>query len=118
MIASGLYEHRRTHPAFGQLFKWHMLEEIEHRTVAFDLYRHLFGRDYWHRARMCWFGQGHQLRFQASCAGLMSAVDVQRHGEPMSDRSAAAAAARHFSDRHALALYVAWLFAPQRSRST
>jgi len=81
MIESGLYDHRRTHPAFGSLFKWHMLEEIEHRTVAFDLYRHLFGRDYWHRARMCWFTQGHMLRFLDECADLMSAVDVERHGE-------------------------------------
>jgi uncharacterized protein len=81
MIESGLYDHRRTHPAFGSLFKWHMLEEIEHRTVAFDLYRHLFGRDYWRRARMCRFSQGHMLRFQAECAGLMSAIDVPRHGE-------------------------------------
>jgi len=81
MIESGLYDHRRTDPAFGSLFKWHLLEEIEHRTVAFDLYRHLFGRDYWHRARMCRFTQGHQLRFQAECARLMSAVDVERHGE-------------------------------------
>ena len=81
MIESGLYDHRRTHPAFGSLFKWHMLEEIEHRTVAFDLYWHLFGRDYWHRARMCWFTQGHMLRFLDACADLMSAADVERHGE-------------------------------------
>jgi predicted metal-dependent hydrolase len=81
MIESGLYDHRRTHPAFGSLFKWHMLEEIEHRTVAFDLYQRLYRGDYWHRARMCWFAQGHMLRFQEECAGLMSATDVERHGE-------------------------------------
>ena len=81
MIESGLYDHRRTQPAFGSLFKWHMLEEIEHRTVAFDLYRHLYGRGYWHRARMCWLTQAHMLRFMDECAALMSAVDVGRHGE-------------------------------------
>jgi len=81
MIESGLYDHRRTHPAFGALFKWHMLEEIEHRKVAFDLYRHLYGGDYWHRARLCLFSQGHMLKFMRECAGLMSAADVARRGK-------------------------------------
>jgi len=81
MMASGLYDHKRTDPAFGSLFKWHLVEEIEHRTVAFDLYRHLFGDDWWHRARLCWRSQGHMLRFLNDCADLMSRVDVKRHGE-------------------------------------
>lgn len=80
MIESGLYDHKRTHPAFGSLFKWHMLEEIEHRNVAFDLYAHLYG-GYLYRVRMCWFAQGHMLRFQDECAVLMSRADVARHGE-------------------------------------
>jgi uncharacterized protein len=80
MIGSGLYDHKRTHPAFGALFKWHMLEEIEHRTVAFDLYQHLYG-GYLYRVRMCWRSQGHMLRFLGECARLMSSVDVPRHGE-------------------------------------
>jgi len=80
MIESGLYDHKRTHPAFGALFKWHMLEEIEHRTVAFDVYQHLYG-DYLYRVRMCWYTQGHMLRFMRECADLMSAVDVPRYGE-------------------------------------
>jgi len=81
MIGSGLYDHRRTHPAYGALFKWHMLEEIEHRKVAFDLYRHLYGHGYWFRARLCLFSQGHMLRFMAQCARLMSSIDVRRRGE-------------------------------------
>lgn len=28
-------------PAMADLFKWHLAEEVEHRCVAFDLYRHL-----------------------------------------------------------------------------
>jgi predicted metal-dependent hydrolase len=80
MIESGLYDHKRTDPAFGSLFKWHMLEEIEHRTVAFDLYQHLHG-DYLYRVRMCWRSQGHMLRFLGDCADLMSSVDAARHGE-------------------------------------
>lgn len=80
MIESGLYDHKRTHPAFGNLFKWHMLEEIEHRNVAFDVYQHLYG-DYLYRARACWFAQRHMLGFQDECAVLMSAADVPRYGE-------------------------------------
>ncbi|HEX9183996.1 MAG TPA: metal-dependent hydrolase [Burkholderiales bacterium] len=80
MIESGLYDHKRTHPAFGTLFKWHMLEEIEHRNVAFDVYQHLYG-DYPYRARACWRAQRHMLGFQDEVAVLMSTADVRRHGE-------------------------------------
>ena len=57
-----------------------MLEEVEHRNVAFDVYEHLFG-GYLHRARMCWVSQNHMFRFIADCVRLMSSVDVARHGQ-------------------------------------
>lgn len=79
-LASGLYDHPRTARPIGDLFKWHMLEEVEHRNVAFDVYQHLFG-SYFHRARMCWISQRHMFRFIADCTRLMSEVDVARHGE-------------------------------------
>ena len=37
------WEKMGTDPAMLDLIKWHGAEEIEHRTVAFDLYRHLGG---------------------------------------------------------------------------
>jgi len=80
VLASGLYDHRRTARPIGELFKWHMLEEVEHRNVAFDVYEHLYG-DYFYRARMCWVSQRHMFRFIADCARLMSLADVARHGE-------------------------------------
>jgi predicted metal-dependent hydrolase len=32
-----------THPAVEALFQWHLVEELEHRTVAFDVYEHVCG---------------------------------------------------------------------------
>ena len=80
ILASGLYDHRRTARPIGDLFKWHMLEEVEHRNVAFDVYEHLYG-GYLDRARMCWVSQGHMFRFISDCTELMSAFDVARYGE-------------------------------------
>lgn len=80
LLASGVFEHPRTDPRFGELFRWHMLEEIEHRNVAFDIYQHLYG-DYFYRARMCWVAQSHILRFMADCSRIMSAADTERHGD-------------------------------------
>ncbi|MEQ8485846.1 MAG: metal-dependent hydrolase [Pseudomonadales bacterium] len=80
ILQSRVCDHPRTDPRFGHLFRWHMLEEIEHRNVAFDVYQHLYG-DYLYRARMCWFAQGHMLRFIRDCTRIMSATDVARHGD-------------------------------------
>jgi len=80
ILGSRVCDHPRTDPRFGHLFRWHMLEEIEHRNVAFDIYEHLYG-GYLYRARMCWVAQSHILRFIRDCTKIMSAADVRRHGE-------------------------------------
>ena len=80
ILASGLYDHPRTARPIGDLFKWHMLEEVEHRNVAFDVYEHLYG-GYLHRVRMCWVSQQHMFRFVADCTQLMAAFDIPRYGE-------------------------------------
>jgi predicted metal-dependent hydrolase len=80
ILASGLYDHRDTARPVGDLFKWHMLEEVEHRNVAFDIYSHLYG-GYLHRARMCWVAQRHMFRFIVDCMQLMSGFDIARYGK-------------------------------------
>lgn len=79
LIGRGLFRHPRTDKALGALWEWHMLEEIEHRHVAFDLYQHLYG-DWLNRARMCWVAQHHMAKFIDDCTAIMSPVDVERHG--------------------------------------
>lgn len=75
----GWYDNEFTHQPWGELFKWHMVEELEHRKVAEDLYRHLYGN--WpYRAATGWYSQGHMLRFLMDCANLMSDADLPRHG--------------------------------------
>ncbi|WP_430419830.1 metal-dependent hydrolase [Phenylobacterium sp.] len=45
----------------ASLVLWHMVEETEHKTVAFDLYQHLFGR-YWPRVWGTLFAAWHVAR--------------------------------------------------------
>ncbi len=47
--------------AWGQLWMWHLAEEMEHRTVAFDLYEHLEG-SYAYRVIGSLRAQAHFLR--------------------------------------------------------
>ena len=45
-----------------KLFKWHALEEVEHRTVTFNIYQHLYG-GYWYRLAAGAFGQYHFFKY-------------------------------------------------------
>lgn len=78
-LNSGALDSRGVEPKLANLFRWHLTEEIEHRTVAFDIWEHLYG-DYGYRVKMCWTAQWHMLRFIMRCMDHMSRVDTARHG--------------------------------------
>jgi predicted metal-dependent hydrolase len=61
----------RLHPAARDLFLWHLVEELEHRTVAFDVYEHVCG-GYFYRLGVALFAQWHLNRF------VLRAMDAMR----------------------------------------
>lgn len=64
-------------PEVRALFEWHLLEEVEHRCVAFDVYRHVCG-DYLNRVRVGSFAQRHLLSFMWRAWRLMIAASSDR----------------------------------------
>lgn len=60
-------------PARG-LFEWHLLEELEHRTVAFDVYQHVCG-GYLYRLVIGLYAQWHLTRFVLRAASAMIRAD-------------------------------------------
>ncbi len=64
----------RLHPAARELFLWHLVEELEHRTVAFDVYEHVCG-GYFYRLAVGLFAQWHLNRFVLRVAEVMQNED-------------------------------------------
>jgi predicted metal-dependent hydrolase len=55
-------DHSKWHPAAEDLFGWHLVEELEHRAVVFDVYQQLCG-DYLYRVKVAQFAHRHLLGF-------------------------------------------------------
>lgn len=64
----------RMRPEVRDLFEWHLLEELEHRTVAFDVYAQVCG-GYFYRLFVGLFAQWHLNRFVLRAALAIKAAD-------------------------------------------
>ncbi len=71
---------RGADPAVRDLFEWHMVEEMEHRCVAFDVYEHVVG-SYLYRVAVGSYAQWHLLRFLTRAMEAMLAADPRTEAE-------------------------------------
>ena len=91
-LAGFLFEEqllRDAEPNVRDLFEWHILEELEHRSVAFDVHRHLNG-SYLQRAAVGLYAQWHFCRFVIRATRAMLAHDLAHgrdHGGKVATRS-------------------------------
>jgi predicted metal-dependent hydrolase len=109
---------RGAEPAVRDLFEWHMVEELEHRCVAFDVYEHLYG-GYAYRLAVGLYAQWHLARFVLRATRLMLERDRAR-GIEHGGKAAARGRLRPFFKRVArrllpkvLATYSPW-YSPHR----
>ena len=78
----------RLHPAVRHLFLWHLVEELEHRTVAFDVYEHVCG-GYFYRLGVGLFAQWHINRFVLRVIDAMLGTDREAFRRKYGGRIAA-----------------------------
>lgn len=73
-LETGMFD--RTDSPLADLAKWHIMEEIEHRTVAFDIYEHVVG-SYPYRLRIGLWAQSHFFNWGMRLAKTMKDADPE-----------------------------------------
>ena len=67
------------------MVEWHFVEELEHRTVTFDVYEHVFG-DYLYRLFVGVWAQWHFSNWMRRVAAYMLEVRPQQKTDKTIDR--------------------------------
>jgi predicted metal-dependent hydrolase len=106
----GLYD--RTDSPLAQLGKWHVMEELEHRSVAFDVYEHVVG-SWFYRVRMSLWSQKHYMGWVKRFADVMKAGEEDLFARYQTPEIVAERTAfnRHYMRRglpRVLATYMPW----------
>ena len=67
-------------PPYMQMVEWHFVEELEHRTIAFDVYSHVFD-DYLYRLFVSIWAQWHFTNWMRRVVAYMLKVRPQKKRE-------------------------------------
>ncbi len=104
----------RLPPDVRDLFLWHLVEELEHRTVAFDVYDHVCG-GYLYRTGVSLFAQWHLNRFVLRVADVLRRADREgfrkKYGGPAAARVRTRTLRRQMATRllpKVLGTYLPW----------